>query len=92
MAKYNNQILTDLFCLNCGNKGIPIYRKRNGIREAGHRKALYCIHCRETVNHYECRNSSEIYDFKQRFAAGEFAEEAKNSIAYIKAEKGSMIL
>lgn len=92
MAKYNNQILTDLFCLNCGNKGIPIYRKKSSIREAGHRKALYCINCKETVNHYECRNINEIYDFKQRFQSGEFAEEAKNSIMYIKQEKGSLIL
>ena len=91
MAKYNNQILTELFCLNCGNRGIPIYRQRNKIREAGHRKALYCIHCKETVNHYECRNSNEVLDFKSRFATGEFTAEAKDSIAFIKAEKGSLI-
>lgn len=91
MAK-NNQVFTELFCLNCGNKGIPIYRQRNKMRETGHRKALYCIHCRETVNHYECRTPNEAVEFKERFSAGEFAEEAKNSIAYIKAEKGSLIV
>lgn len=90
MAK-NNFISSDFYCLCCGHKGIPIPRLRGRERAQGHRKALYCIYCKETVNHYECRNEMEAIEFKNKFTIGEFAEEAKQSMAYTKQEKGSVL-
>lgn len=76
----------DFYCLQCGNRGIPILRGRGYERERFHRKKLYCIYCKEEVNHMELRNDDEIFLFKEAFAAGEFIEEAKESIDYIRAE------
>ena len=48
------------FCVSCGNKGIPIMRKQ-GFKHSGmHRKKLYCIHCKQEVNHIECKTYDEI--------------------------------
>jgi len=56
-------------------------------REHGHRKALYCIYCRTVVNHVETRNGEEAQRFAEDFAAGEYTEEAAESIAYGKGHK-----
>lgn len=45
-----------------------------------HRKKLYCIHCRQEVNHYECKTEKDIADFKAAFERGDFIEEAKISL------------
>lgn len=54
------------------------------MKEAGHRKRLYCPWCKEEVNHVECRTQEDIEQFKQDFEAGLFVEEAAASIQYIK--------
>jgi hypothetical protein len=48
-------VTSDFYCINCGNKGIPIARKRGAEREAGHLKKIYCIKCKESWNHVECK-------------------------------------
>ena len=74
----------DFYCLNCGKKNAPLFRKRGRLREHNHRQVLYCPYCRETVNHIECRNYAEVIDFKEAFEIGAFKEEAKVSIEYVK--------
>ena len=74
----------DFYCLKCGNKGIPLMRVRTRDREKFHRKKLYCIYCREEVNHMECRNQAEIDEFKDAFERGEFIDEAEESISYLR--------
>ena len=76
----------DFYCLNCGKRNITIMRPRNCLREVNHRKVLYCCNCKTTVNHMECRDDEEAYDFKLAFEQGDFIEEAKASIAYVKEE------
>lgn len=52
------------------------------MREAGHRKAIYCTNCRERINHIEVRNAEEKARFLADFAAGKYAEEAEQSAEY----------
>ena len=77
----------DFFCLKCGNKGIPIGRRQGFQHGKYHRKKLYCIHCREEVNHMECRTQAEIDEFKAAFERGEFVNEAEESIFYVRSER-----
>ena len=74
--------LHDFYCLKCGNKGIPLARRRSLQHEKFHRKKLYCIYCKTEVNHIECRNEKEVRKFKADFAAGVYENEAKESILH----------
>lgn len=82
--KRRNHESRDFFCLNCGKQNMPIHRNTGRMKEAGHRKKLYCPWCKEEVNHVECRTQEDIEQFKQDFEAGLFVEEAAASIQYIK--------
>ena len=74
--------LTEFYCINCGQKGIPVWRERT--REAGHRKALYCVHCKMVINHVETRTAEEARQFRQDFEQGLYQQEAAESIEYRK--------
>lgn len=92
MAKFKSNSLQkyeshSFYCLNCGRKGIPIWRNRGHLHSKDHRKALYCPFCHETVNHIEVRNFAEAENFKENFEKGLFKEEAKQSILYLKNSK-----
>lgn len=70
----------EFYCINCGNKGLPIQRKVENQKEKFHRKRLYCIHCKQVYNMIECRNEEEVLEFKENFAKGEYADEAKEFV------------
>jgi hypothetical protein len=72
------------YCLQCGNRGIPLARKESSRKEKFHRKKLFCIHCREEVNHIECRNEPEIEEFIENFKEGVYIDEAKASISFVR--------
>ena len=80
MARGHKTDLHDFYCIKCGNKGIPVMRKRSHNHGKFHRKKLYCLHCKEEVNHVECKNEFEVYEFLEDFRNGVFEDEAK---AYI---------
>ena len=72
-----NTNLSKMYCVICGNEGIPINRKRGQNREPGHLKKLYCIHCRKQTNHVEIRSFFSDYnieDFKLERQYGNFDE------------------
>ena len=73
------------YCLQCGNRGIPLARKESSRKEKFHRKKLFCIHCKEEVNHIECRNELEIEEFIENFRNGVYIDEAKDSISHVRA-------
>ena len=75
---------SEFWCINCGNKGIPIIRMRGKPRKEGHRKGLYCLNCRMVINHIETHSEEEARKFREKFDAGEYIEEAEKSIAYAK--------
>lgn len=78
-----NHRLHDFYCLNCGNKNMSLLRPRSHLREENHRKALYCFHCKQIVNHIECKNDLETYNFINDFNEGKYIEEAKESISFL---------
>lgn len=76
MAK-SQTITSDFYCTKCGRKGIPIARKIGSQREAEHLKNLYCIYCKEVVNHAEIRPFGDYRkeDFLEEFKLGRFTKE-----------------
>jgi hypothetical protein len=74
MSKRNLITISDFYCTNCGNKGIPIPRKKGAERKESHLKALYCLSCKKTTNHVEIRpfGSYTYNDFKLEFDLGRF--------------------
>ena len=83
MSAKTPTITSDFYCVRCGRKGIPIARKVNKQREAEHLKKLYCIHCKEEVNHAEIRPFGDYTyeDFLEEFSLGRFVNEKKVAIA-----------
>ena len=78
MAKY---VTHDFYCIHCGNKGLPISRKVGQLREKGHYKNLYCIHCKDYTRHLEIYNDFEEKEFKENFIKGEYINDATNDKA-----------
>ena len=73
-----------LYCLNCGEKGLPIWRDRSKLHTNEHRKVMYCPRCRETVNHIELQTPEQVDRFRADLAAGKYRDEAAASIEYVK--------
>lgn len=80
-------ILTDnsvFYCTKCGQKGMPVLRRKGAEREAGHLKKLYCLNCKQEVNHVETKEWTK-YDhdcFLLEFEYGNFDEEGNRKIQY----------
>lgn len=78
---------SEFYCIKCGNRGIPLPRPHGHQRKQFHRKKLYCIHCKQEVNHIECKTEADINDFKIEFKNGMFIDEAIESVSYIQSIK-----
>ena len=68
----NSYVVHDFYCVKCGKKGLPCYRRKSHQHEKGHLKKLYCIYCNEEVNHYECYSYDDVNKFKEKFKKGVF--------------------
>ena len=73
----------DFYCIKCGHKGIPLSRKQGHQHERFHRKKLFCIYCQQEVNHIECKNDEDVYEFKENFEKGVYENEVKDSLHYL---------
>jgi hypothetical protein len=65
---------SNFYCTQCTNK-ISLPRKNSKQRERNHLKNIYCIKCKEEVNHYEVRSCDHdfVFDvFAEKVAAREF--------------------
>lgn len=82
MAKNKNYQMHRFFCIKCGNEGIPIHRKQGHQHGRFHRKKLYCPHCKVEINHVECKNDEDVYEFRLDFEEGVFADEIEESLAH----------
>lgn len=71
------------YCLNCGNR-YSLQRRVSLQSERFHRKKLYCYNCRKIINHIECKNYNDALTFKENFIKGNYIQEAKDSMEYIK--------
>ena len=70
------------YCINCGNKGIPLMRNQ-GFQHVGmHRKKLYCVFCKQEVNHVECKTLDDVEEFRYNFENGVYKDEAKESLSH----------
>lgn len=70
----------DFYCIKCGKKGIPLARKVSMQKERFHRKKLYCPFCKVTINHVECKNDIDVYEFLEDFNNGVFLDEVEESL------------
>lgn len=50
---------TSLSCTKCGQVS-TIWRKRSKMKKRNHLKKLFCVKCREEVNHKELRLDNEL--------------------------------
>jgi hypothetical protein len=80
----NNTESHAFYCINCGQAGIPLARRKNRQRERFHRKVMYCYHCGQDVNHVECKDYNDIQIFKENFAKGVYKNEAEESLAHVR--------
>lgn len=82
MAKKQKMMTSDFYCTKCGRKGVPVARKQGQLREPGHLKKLYCLYCKEEVNHAEIREIGgyTYEDFLEEFEAGRFIDGQRQSI------------
>lgn len=76
MSKNKEVLLSDFYCTYCGNKGIPITRKKGQSREPGHLKKLFCLKCQKEINHVEIRpyGSYRYENFLEEYSLGRFYE------------------
>ena len=74
MPKNQKVTTSEFYCTKCGSRGIPIVRRVGKQREAGHLKKLYCLNCKEEVNHVEVKQSGgyTIREFQAEFEKGNF--------------------
>ena len=75
------------YCINCGNKGIPLMRNQGFKHQGMHRKKLYCVFCKQEVNHVECKTLDEIEEFRINFENGVYKDEAKESLYFVGASR-----
>ena len=76
---------SNFYCVQCGQRGLDIWRKKGAEREAGHLKKLYCLHCKKETNHIEIKEFSQNYtydDFITEFEYGNFSEEGNRKVSY----------
>ena len=58
--------------------------RKQGFKHQGmHRKKLYCIHCKQEVNHVECKTYDEVEEFRINFENGVYKDEAEESIRFV---------
>ena len=74
----------NFYCIRCGNKGIPLSRNRGHQHGRFHKKKLYCMTCKEEVNHIECKNAEDVEIFKTNFENGVYINEVEESLAYLR--------
>ena len=58
--------------------------RNQGFKHQGmHRKKLYCVFCKQEVNHVECKTLDEIEEFRINFENGVYKDEAEESLHFV---------
>lgn len=81
--KYSRVDLHDFYCINCGNRGMPILRNAGHQHNSLHRKKLYCLTCKTEINHVECRSAYDVEVFKSNYEKGAYKNEAEASLHHV---------
>lgn len=74
--------LHDFYCLDCGQKSLTLPRQSGHLHKKFHRKKLYCRNCKCYINHIECRNDFEVWEFEDKWRNGTYIDEAAASREY----------
>ena len=77
----------EFYCMKCGNKGIPLTRNQGHQHGRFHRKKLFCLYCREEVNHIECKTPEDVAEFRKNFELGVYKDEAEDSVSYLRGRR-----
>ena len=79
----SNYCISDFYCTQCGNRGIPLARVLYCQREAGHLKRLYCMYCKTETNFVEIKPDGpySVETFKTEFEEGNF-ENGERKMTY----------
>ena len=74
----------EFYCCICGERGIPIVRRKGAEREAGHLKKLFCLNCNTETNHCECIPNTRYTkeDFYTEYYNGNFDKEGNRIRPY----------
>ncbi|AXF52447.1 MAG: ribosome associated inhibitor A [Caudoviricetes sp.] len=82
-SKLRNFGISDMYCTNCGNKGLSVPRMKNSYRESGHLKKIFCCECKKETNHVECKGFGKYTyeNFKEEFELGRFVNGERLPIA-----------
>lgn len=75
--------ISEFYCTECGQKGIPIARKKGKQREAGHLKKIFCLTCQKETNHVEIKpfGSYTKQDFLEEYELGRFVNGKRVPVA-----------
>lgn len=67
-------LTSHFYCTYCGKESFPIIRKKGQLREPGHLKKLFCIHCKKETNQAEVypKGTYTYEDFLKEFSLGRF--------------------
>lgn len=85
MSRKGNKIsLNSFYCMNCGEKSMDLPRNAGKQHEKFHRKVLWCPHCQMEINHVECRNDAERFEFKNNYTNGVYENEKEKSISFVR--------
>lgn len=81
--------ISDMYCTECGNRGLSIPRIAGQYREPGHLKKLFCICCNKTTNHAEVRpfGAYNLEDFREEFELGRFVNGERIPVSKLKSCK-----
>lgn len=83
------KIITDheFYCCICGERGIPIPRRKGAEREPGHLKKLFCLNCGTERNFCEINPQARKYtydDFLLEFNYGNFDKDGNRKMSFNK--------
>lgn len=70
------------YCISCGKKSFELPRSNGKLKKRFHRKKLYCPHCGFSVNHVECRDDFDAWEFEEKWKSGDYILEAMESKEY----------
>ena len=75
---------SDMYCTQCGKKGIPVQRNKGRQREPGHLKKMFCVYCQKEQNMVEVKNFGgySLNDFLIEFENHNFNENGQRIMTY----------
>ena len=78
--------MSEFYCVLCGRKGIPVWRRKGAERESGHLKKLWCLGCKTETNHVEIKPSTKYgYEqFKEEYEYENFTDDGDRIMPYNK--------